>query len=159
MGNIKVNEQLKESVKMIPIDSQIEGKEAVYGDIVEPFRQEGFELGGNWEYDNGYFDSAIVREKHESIFLRLPVEVVDGELDNEDARIKFQQPFLVRHVVEGGVDTEFDPLPLIDQLPLQAFSLVNQFQTPIEKDGDIHDQERRKEKARLAIERIMKYVH
>lgn len=142
---------------MISFHSEIEGKEAYFGDIEDLFSQKGFVLGGNWEFDGGYFDYELDEEKGETVYLRVPVQVVQGQLDETGARLKFLTPLLVRHVVETGVSHD-DSLPLLDQMPMQAVSLVNQFQTPVETDGEIHNQEKRVEMAKEAIQRILPYV-
>lgn len=144
---------------MIPVPSEIEGKEARYGEIEQSFQKEGFVLGGNWEYDSGYFDAALEREEGETIYLRLPVQVVAGELDDSEARLKFLQPLLVRHVVNTEIMTNDDSLSVVDQVLPTANSLVNQFQKPLETDGDIHDEQQRLQKAQEAISKIMPYVH
>ncbi|RXT08156.1 YugN family protein [Ammoniphilus sp. CFH 90114] len=141
---------------MISVPSEIEGKVATYGEIEDAFNREGFVLGGNWEYDKGYFDAALERDGGETIYLRVPVEVMEGELDDGGARLRFHQPFLVRHVVHTRNFS--DSIPLVDQLPGQLNTLVNQFQTPAEVDGDIHDVDRRVEEARAAIAKILPYV-
>ncbi|HJV44224.1 MAG TPA: YugN family protein [Bacillota bacterium] len=141
---------------MIPIQSNIVGKQAIYGEIKEPFESQGFVLGGNWDYDGGFFDTILEKDGAETIFLRLPIEAVDGNLNEPEAQIKFGQPLLVRHVVQGEIAS--DSLPLIDQMPYQTNAFVNQFQTPVETDGEIRDQRRREEMARQAIKRIKSYI-
>lgn len=143
---------------MIPVPSEIEGKEAIFGEIEESFQKEGFILGGNWEFDSGYFDTALEREGAETIYLRLPVQVVSGQLDDKEARLKFQQPLLVRHVVNTGIMEEEDPLTVVDQMMPTVNSLVNQFQKPLKTDGEIHNQQQRLQEAQRAISKIIPYV-
>ena len=136
---------------MISIQSEIEGKEARYGDIKEPFSQEGFVLGGSWDFDGGYLDCELDKEEGETVYLRIPVKVVQGQLDEADARLRFLQPFLVRHVVNLGIsDGESEGGPLE--------SAFVQFQTPLETDGEIHHQDLRIDKGKKAIQRIFPYV-
>ncbi|WP_134699075.1 YugN family protein [Ammoniphilus sp. YIM 78166] len=141
---------------MIPVPSEIQGKEATFGEIREPFIEHGFILGGNWEYEHGYFDAALERDGGETIYLRLPVEVIEGALDDSGARLKFQQPFIVRHVVHTQLAS--DSIPLVDQLPFQMNTLVNQFQTPEAVDGEIHRVDQRVQEAQAAIAKLMRYV-
>lgn len=143
---------------MIPVPSEIEGKEATYGEIEKSFQNEGFVLGGNWEYKSGYFDAALERDGGETIYLRLPFQVVAGELNDKEARLKFLQPLLVRHVVNTEI-SKVDSLPLVDEMPLATNSLVNQFQKPLEMDGEIHDEQQRLQEAQVAIHKIITYVH
>ena len=44
------------------------------------------------------------REGGESIFLRIPIYVLDGELDHSKALIEFGTPFVIKHVVNIGLD-------------------------------------------------------
>lgn len=143
---------------MIPVPSEIEGKEATFGEIEESFQNEGFVLGGNWEYESGYFDAALEQEGGETIYLRLPVQVVKGELNDKEATLKFLQPLIVRHVVNTKM-TYDDSLPLVDQMPLATNNLVNQFQKPLEVDGDIQNEEHRIQEAQAAISKIISYLH
>lgn len=144
---------------MIPVPSEIEGREAIFGKIQEPFQQAGFILGGNWEYDSGYFDAALERDGGETIYLRLPVKVLSGALDDGEARLKFLQPLLLRHVANTGLMEEDNSLPVVDQMMPTTSSLVNQFQKPLKTDGEIHDEQKRLQKAQTAISKIMPYVH
>jgi hypothetical protein len=141
---------------LIRVSSDIVGKQAVFGEIEGSFSSQGFTLGGNWNYDAGYFDTELERDQAETIYLRLPIEVVDGALNEPEARLRFGQPLLVRHVIQD--ENASDSLPLVDQLPAEANAFVNQFQSPVETDGEIRDQARRMEMAKQAIERILPYV-
>jgi len=137
---------------MISIQSEIEGKEARYGDIEEIFSREGFVLGGGWDYFEAYFDCALERDGGETIYLRLPVEVMNGQLDDAGAELKFKQPFLIRHVVNTGL-TKDEPEPTT------IGSVVVQFQPPLESDGEIHNRDQRVEKAKQAIQKLLPYLH
>lgn len=137
---------------MISFNSEIEGKEARFGDIEDVFAEKGFVLGGNWEFDGGYFDTEVDGEYDETVYLRLPVQVVQGQLDEAEAKLRFLQPLLVRHVVNTGL-AEDEPEPGT------LGSSVVQFQPPLETDGEIHDQDKRLEKAKDAIQRILPYLH
>ncbi|RKD24614.1 hypothetical protein BEP19_09580 [Ammoniphilus oxalaticus] len=133
---------------MISFQSEIEGKEAQYGAIAEPFATEGFVLGGNWDYDGGYFDCALEKDGDgETIYLRLPAQVTRGQLDDAKANLKFLQPLLVRHVVHTGIADE-----------VGSAGTLNQFQSPIETDGEIHAEDHRVAKAEQAIQRIMPFL-
>src|SRR5699024_12602013 len=58
----------------------------------------------SWEYDRGKFDAIIWREKGETIYLRIPFHVINGELDKSDAYIQFRTPYIIKHVVNLGLD-------------------------------------------------------
>jgi hypothetical protein len=124
---------------VIQFQSDIAGKEAVYGEIKKPFAREGFTLCGDWEYDEASFDTILEREEGKTIYLRLPVRVVKGQLDDSKSHLTFGQPFLLRHEVYS--------------------SLRGQVQETLLPSGNIHEKNLRIKKARQAIERIMHYLH
>lgn len=111
------------------ISSQIEGKQAIYGDVMETLGVEGFTLS-NWEYTNGFLDRKL--DDKGMVFLRLPVQVVSGELDHPRAVLRFEKPFVLKHVYQTGTDDEIEYAagPVVS-------SMFNQFQEPINKDADI----------------------
>ncbi len=81
---------------MLQFESKIIGKEIGFGYLRDKIINQGFTIGGNWEYDKGSFDSVLWKEEGETIYLRVPFIVTAGELDNEDAQIRFQKPFMMR---------------------------------------------------------------
>lgn len=66
------------------------------------------------------------------------------ELDNEDAQIRFQKPFVIKHVENIGLD--YDEGSLLDATG------ASQFQTPLDKDGYIHDKSRWIQAGEQAVE-------
>lgn len=116
---------------MIILETDIEGKQTYFGYAEKKLEKFGFCLGGNWEYDSGIFDSKLNREGGETIYVRLPFRVLEGELDRRDAFIEFQKPYVIKHVVHIGLDKEKDSL-------LTTVGL-SQFQEPVDKDGYIRD--------------------
>ncbi|MBG9803077.1 YugN family protein [Brevibacillus laterosporus] len=111
---------------MKQIASQIEGKQAIYGDLMETLGKEGFTLS-NWEYRSGFLDRKL--DDKGMVFLRLPVQVVSGELDQPHAVLRFEQPFVLKHIYQTGSDDDIDYAVVS--------SMFNQFQEPINKDADI----------------------
>lgn len=79
--------------------------------------------------------------------MRLPFQVLDGELDRKDAFIEFQKPFVIKHVVNLGLDEDENSL-----LTATGFS---QFQEPLDKDGYIHDKSKWEEFGEEAIGDIL----
>lgn len=144
---------------MLPIESDIQGKKVVYGDIAEPFRAEGFELGGNWGYNGGYFDKVLARsdDQSETVYLRLPVKVIQGALDQPGAHLVFGRPLVIKHVVHTGLEYSSNEHFLSDQAGLSP--IWNQFQSPVDADGDLSGEERWKRTAQAYIDRIVPYVN
>lgn len=117
---------------MQAISSSLEGKQGTYGDLIDQLEPLGFNLA-NWEYDGGYFDRQL--DDTGMVFLRLPIAVREGELDNRDARIEFGRPFVLKHVYQTSND------PDIGYAASQVLSpLMNQFQEPVDKDASIESQ-------------------
>jgi len=116
---------------MIRLETDIEGKQMSFGYARKTLKKFGFIMGGNWEYDSGMFDSMMHREGGETIYVRMPFRVLEGELDRKDAWIEFEKPFVIKHVVNVGLDN--DPNSLL------TATGFNQFQEPLDKDGYIHD--------------------
>ena|SRR5690625_1645081 len=118
---------------MIHLETEIEGKQMYFGQAKNELKQFGLVIGGNWDYDRGMFDGVMHRERDEgeTIYIRLPFEVMEGELDREDALIRFQKPYVIKHVVHVGLDKDENSL-----LSATGFA---QFQSPRDKDGYIHD--------------------
>lgn len=114
---------------MQPITSTLEGKQGTYGDLREQLSPEGFSLA-NWEYDGGYFDRKL--DESGMVFLRIPVVVREGELDNTDALLEVGQPFVLKHVYQTGNDPDTGYMSSHFIQPL-----INQFQEPVEKDAPI----------------------
>lgn len=114
---------------MQPITSSLEGKQSTYGELLEQLSPEGFNLA-NWEYDGGYFDRKL--DEKGMVFLRIPVAVREGELDNADARLEIGQPFVLKHVYQTGNDPDTGYMGSHVIQPL-----INQFQEPVDKDAPL----------------------
>ncbi|MEI3614235.1 YugN family protein [Pseudogracilibacillus sp. SO30301A] len=116
---------------MIHLDTDIEGKQMYFGQAQKDLKKFGLFIGGNWEYDSGMFDGIVHRDDGETIYIRLPFQVIDGELDHKNALIEFEKPFIIKHVVNIGLDKDENSL-----LTVTGFA---QFQEPKDKDGYIHN--------------------
>lgn len=132
---------------MINLETDLEGKQMTFGFARKKLKKYGFHIGGNWDYDRGMFDGILNRESGETIYLRLPFNVIEGELDRSDAVIEFQQPFVIKHVVNIGLDK--------DENSLIAATGLSQFQEPLDKDGYIHDKSKWQEFGEEAISDIL----
>jgi hypothetical protein len=133
---------------MFQIQSDIEGKRAYFGAARDIFKSYGCSFCSNFEYDQGKFDALLWREGGESIFLRIPIYVLEGELDHSKALIEFGTPFVIKHVVNIGLDHDENSF-------LTATTGLDQFQTPLDKDGYIYDKSRWAKAGREAIEQVM----
>lgn len=116
---------------MIPLQSTLERTKESFTTLKEYFEPFQFVLGGNWDYDHGYFDRAL--DEEQKVWLRIPFQVTAGQLDGEaedtDAVIELGTPFVLKHLYQEGLDQE-----------VWSAGLVNQFQTPADKDAEVAEQ-------------------
>lgn len=119
---------------MYRITSQITGKELAYDEMNQTSAQQGFSLGGNWEYDGGFFDKNLDGEN--KVWLRVPFQVVNGEIASEvghsNAYIQLGEPFVLNHLYNEGNDVTAD-------VGVMSASF-NQFQAPIDADASVSKQ-------------------
>ncbi|MGM8212490.1 YugN family protein [Virgibacillus sp. W0430] len=135
---------------MIKLDTNIVGKQTYFGHIQNMCKHHGYCLAGNWEYDRGYFDTILWREGGETIYVRIPFNVVKGELDRYDAQLEFSTPYIIKHVVNIGLDRDENSL-------LSAIGF-NQFQKPLDTDGHIDNKDKWVEAGEQAVDHFMKYI-
>ncbi|MBU6080198.1 MULTISPECIES: YugN family protein [Allobacillus] len=136
---------------MIELDTTIEGKRTFYGNMLSEAKRLKFTLGGCWDYDRGCIDSILWREAGETIYLRLPFQVIEGELDRPNALIEFEKPYVIKHVVNIGLEKDANALATISGL--------GQFQKPLDTDGKIHDKNEWEENGEEAVEKIVSHVN
>ncbi|TQR18495.1 YugN family protein [Psychrobacillus soli] len=132
---------------MLKLQTELEGQIASFGIMNDCIRDLGYNLGGNWDYDRGCFDHILCQEGGETIYIRLPFFVMDGELDHYEATIKFGTPYIIKHVVHVGLDRDENSL-----LDATGFS---QFQQPIDTDGKIIDKNRWIHAGEVAVENLL----
>lgn len=136
---------------MLHLQTELEGKMAYFGDLKNRIQSLGYSIGGNWDYHKGSFDNVLWREAGETIYLRLPFEVLEGDLDHHQAYIRFQTPYVIKHVVNVGLDK--------DENSLLTSSGFDQFQEPVDKDGKIENKNRWAHAGEQAVEQIVRLVH
>lgn len=136
---------------MLKLETDIEGKKAYFGHMKDMFSQLGYSFGGNWDYHKGKFDAVLWREKGETIYLRVPFYVLDGELDRNNAYIEFKQPYVIKHVVNIGLDS--------DENSLVSATGFNQFQEPLDTDGQIRDKSRWELEGEDAIQHVVESIN
>ncbi len=113
---------------MYELNSTIENKVFSYQLVKGIVEKEGYALGGAWEYDHGYFDYKLANDDGYH-FLRVPFHSLKGEIENENAVIQMDKPYILTHRYQDDVDA------YAESSVIQAS--FNQFQTPVEKDADI----------------------
>jgi hypothetical protein len=132
---------------MLTLQTELEGQTASFGIVSDCIRGLGYNMGGNWDYDKGCFDHILCQEGGETIYIRIPFIVTDGELDDYGASIKFGSPYIIKHVVHVGLDRDGDSL-----LDATGFS---QFQQPIDKDGKIVNKNRWIHAGEVAVKELL----
>lgn len=118
-------------MNMQEIESSLKGKEGFFGNIRDVLAPEGFSLA-NWDYHQGYLDRKL--DDKGMVYLRLPIQVEEGNLDNTDALIQFGTPFVLKHVYQTGTEENIG----YSIVPNVA-ALVNQFQEPVDKDAPVEE--------------------
>jgi len=132
---------------MLELETKLEGQTSYFGIVRDCIQDLGYHLGGNWDFNKGCFDHILCREGGETIYVRIPFLVTDGELDQYDASILFQKPYIIKHVVHVGLDRDGDSL-----LDATGFS---QFQSPIDKDGKITNKNRWMHAGEVAAQELL----
>lgn len=116
---------------MVPLSSDLENREKYFDEWNQYLGSYSFTLGGNWDYDHGYFDHYL--DEEHKVWLRIPFRVTGGEFDGEEigsnARLTLDQPFVLKHLYQDGLDPEA-------RVRISG-SLIDQFQEPIDKDAEI----------------------
>lgn len=134
---------------MLRLETDIEGKKAHFGYLRDQLTPLGYTIGENWDYYKGSFDNILSREGGETIYLRIPFEVSQGVMDSYETQIRFQTPYVIKHVVNLGLDD--DEASLID-------ASVNQFQKPLDKDGQIENKNKWVHVGEEAVNEVLRYV-
>ncbi|MGO4888998.1 YugN-like family protein [Anaerobacillus sp. MEB173] len=110
---------------MIELPSKVENRQFKLIDLENKLKPLGYVIGGNWDYDHGYFDYQM-EEKDTYLFLRLPFKAVEGELDQKGVIVELGRPFLLNHQYNNDQQTfttDDDPL-------------TNQFSAPLDPDDE-----------------------
>lgn|SRR5690625_944077 len=137
---------------MIHLNSPIVGQQTTFGQIQNMCKYHGYCLAGNWEYDRGHYDAILWRDNDvgETIYVRIPFRVINGELDRSDAQLEFANPYIIKHVVNVGLDR--------DENSVATVLGFNQFQKPLDTDGQIDNKDKWIEAGEQAVNHFMKYI-
>ncbi|WP_284141397.1 MULTISPECIES: YugN family protein [unclassified Virgibacillus] len=135
---------------MLKLKTELEGRTAYFGAAHHMFTSNGYTLCGNWEYDKGSFDGILWREHGETIYIRIPFHTINGLLDDYDAYIQFNTPYVIKHVVNIGLDK--------DENSLLTATGISQFQEPLDTDGNIRDKSKWEQDGEKAISYIVKTI-
>lgn len=120
---------------MRQIDSTIEGATGRFKDVKDFFLKRDFVIGSNWEYTGGYFDCKLDKQEEkngEYVYLRIPAVAKEGQFDQKNATIEIGKPFVLVHRFESNNDLSATSNTVMG-------SLINQFQSPTEKDAPVDD--------------------
>ncbi|WP_144461537.1 YugN-like family protein [Siminovitchia fortis] len=115
---------------MIRIESSIEGRRFYLHKLEQLLKPRGYTIGGNWDYDKGFFDYKMANDEGYQ-FLRIPFTAVDGQLDKRGAVVELGKPFVLNHVYQGGLDDG----PNSGNMTAS----FNQFAEPEDPDGSLDD--------------------
>jgi hypothetical protein len=129
---VSVNNKLYKGGKNVKeLSSKLEGQHYKLYKLEQVLKPLGYSIGGNWDYDHGYFDYKI----DDSVgyqFLRVPFIAVDGQLDSRGTTVEFGKPFLLSHKYQRGLD---------DHASAGDISgVVNQFSEPVDADASFPEE-------------------
>ena len=137
---------------MIKLQTEIEGKKAYFGSVLNAFESYGCSFCSNFDYDQGKFDALLWRDGGESIYLRVPFNVINGYLDHSNALIEFGTPFVIKHVVNIGLDYD-------DHSLVTGTTGLAQFQEPLDPDDYIGDKSRWVKAGEDKISQVMNSIN
>ncbi|TXK85595.1 YugN family protein [Paenibacillus sp. N3.4] len=118
---------------MKPITSSLEQVQESFDKVRDQLHEFNFSLGGNWEYDHGFFDRNL--DEANKVWLRIPFHVITGRIDGDteatDAIVQVGTPFVLKHVYNEGLDYAAEA---------ETYgALIDQFQTPLDPDAEIEN--------------------
>ncbi|MBA2940365.1 hypothetical protein HZF08_18885 [Paenibacillus sp. CGMCC 1.16610] len=118
---------------MKTISSSLEQVKESFDSVRDHLQEFDFTLGGNWDYDHGYFDRSL--DEANKVWLRIPFQVVTGRIDGDteatDAIVEVGTPFVLKHVYNEGLDQEAEA---------ETYgAMIDQFQAPLDPDAAVDD--------------------
>ncbi|MFT9598198.1 YugN family protein [Mesobacillus sp.] len=112
---------------MIPIQSNIDGKELPVGELKKKLGPLGFNVNGQWEYDHAYIDYKLNDDDGDRQYVRIPFKSTGGLLDDDGTFVQIGTPFLLDHQFQTDVDEEGNIGALTGSF--------DQFKSPADKDA------------------------
>ncbi|MBB6446234.1 YugN-like family protein [Bacillus benzoevorans] len=113
---------------MNEIPSKLEGMQFDLYDLELSLKPLGYTIGGNWDYDHGYFDYKF-NDEDSYQFVRLPFRAIEGQLDSPGCKVVLGRPFVLSHRYQEGLD---------DHAMIGNFSAsINQFSEPVDPDASL----------------------
>ncbi len=113
---------------MNEIPSKVEGMQFDLYELELALKPLGYSIGGNWDYDHGYFDYKYSEEEGYE-YVRLPFRAIEGQLDSPGCKVELGRPFVLSHQYQAGVD---------DHAAVGTLSAgLNQFAEPEDKDASL----------------------
>jgi hypothetical protein len=118
---------------MKTLSSKLEQVQESFDSVRDHLQDSEFVLGGNWEYDHGYFDHYL--DDGHKVWLRIPFQVITGRIEGDteatDALVQIGTPFVLKHVYNEGLDKGAEA---------ETYgALIDQFQAPIDADDEVDD--------------------
>ncbi|SDM94430.1 YugN-like family protein [Fictibacillus solisalsi] len=115
---------------MIPLESKLENEIFAFNELEDKLKELGFTIGGNWDYNHGYFDYKLDDEAGYT-FVRVPFTAYEKEIDQQGSLVTVGEPFLLTHKYKIGLD---------DHANVGAVEgSFNQFAEPRDPDAPIDD--------------------
>ncbi|MDN4072408.1 YugN-like family protein [Fictibacillus terranigra] len=115
---------------MIPLQSKLENEVFAFNELEDKLKQIGYTIGGNWDYDHGYFDYKLDDEVGYT-FVRVPFTAYEKEIGDDGAMVTLGEPFLLAHKYQIGLDDNVSAGNLSGSL--------NQFSEPQDPDASIDE--------------------
>lgn len=129
---------------MYPFEETIlENVQGSFGRFRDFFEEQGYVIGGNWDYHQGYFDKQL-DDQAGYLFVRIPVSMVEGEFGDDTAQLRIGTPFALLHRYQRGIDEQGNA-----GLVTASF---NQFQEPVDTDAPLDDEQI--EQAKQEVKRL-----
>ncbi len=86
---------------MIKIPSRLTNTMTNYVYAQHQLGSQGFIVGGNWDYQHGYFDY-LMDSGNKSNYIRIPFTTYKGSIEDKNGVIRFGTPFLLSYEAKTG---------------------------------------------------------
>ncbi|MFG6117040.1 YugN-like family protein [Halobacillus sp. MO56] len=116
---------------MIPVSSKLTGEVFTLSELEQTLKPLGYQVGGNWDYDHGYFDYKIADDGSYQ-FLRVPFTSKQGNLDDYHVTVEIGEPFLLAHKYQRGMDDHVHVFV--------GKASIDQFSEPVDPDASVPDE-------------------